>query len=145
MTQKSHIRKHKESVHEGVRYKCDQCEYTASQKGHLRTHKSVIHLGVIFNCGLCEYQSSYKSDLNRHRKKDHLPATAFEDLKRINQRKTAADIKKESSKMTEKEKKKQPLEAYPKDTCTRKFKDTSFYTEEITVTFSIGKPTQIFI
>ena len=112
MTQKSHIRKHKESVHEGVRYKCDQCEYTASQKGHLRTHKSVIHLGVIFNCGLCEYQSSYKSDLNRHRKKDHLPATAFEDLKRIKQRKTAADIKKESSKMTEKEKKKQLWAAY---------------------------------
>ena len=37
-TKKGDLKRHIESIHEGVHYTCDQCEYKATQKGDLRKH-----------------------------------------------------------------------------------------------------------
>ena len=33
-------------MHEGIKYNCDQCEYKTTEQGHLRKHKRSIHEGV---------------------------------------------------------------------------------------------------
>ena len=37
------MKRHKEPKHEGIRYPCDQCEYTATQNGNLKSHKKEKH------------------------------------------------------------------------------------------------------
>ena len=40
-TTRGNLTIHKQSIHEGVRYECDQCDYKATQQGSLTTHKTV--------------------------------------------------------------------------------------------------------
>ena len=37
------LKEHVESIHEGVRYPCDQCDYKATDKGHLKRHRNSKH------------------------------------------------------------------------------------------------------
>ena len=37
------LKKHVESIHEGVRYPCKQCEYAATQAGDLKRHVESKH------------------------------------------------------------------------------------------------------
>ena len=37
---------HKMSIHEGIRYQCDQCDYKATQKRDLKTHRMSVHEGI---------------------------------------------------------------------------------------------------
>ena len=39
----SHLKKHIESIHEGVRFPCDQCDYKATQKTNLKKHRKGKH------------------------------------------------------------------------------------------------------
>ena len=48
------------SVHEGVKYHCNQCEFKASQKGDLKKHKMSVHVG-----------DKYQGDLKRHEMSVH--------------------------------------------------------------------------
>ena len=34
---------HRKSIHEGIKYKCDKCNYEGTQKGNLKTHRKVKH------------------------------------------------------------------------------------------------------
>ena len=63
---KSDLRKHIESIHEGITYACDQCDYLATQQGHLKEHIQAKHEGVMFGCSKCNKQFSFRSGLNRH-------------------------------------------------------------------------------
>ena len=38
-----HLKEHVESIHEGVRYSCDQCDYRATTKGNLKRHEMFKH------------------------------------------------------------------------------------------------------
>ena len=40
------IKTHKESVHEGVKYKCSECNYQATERGSLKKHRESVHEGV---------------------------------------------------------------------------------------------------
>ena len=51
------LRKHKQSLHEGVKYNCDQCSYQATEHCSLRKHKLSIHEGAKYNCDPCSYQA----------------------------------------------------------------------------------------
>ena len=35
--------KHNKSVHEKIKYPCNQCEYKATEKGHLKTHIELVN------------------------------------------------------------------------------------------------------
>merc|ERR1712082_589801 len=47
------LKKHKESVHEGVKYQCNQCHYQATQQSSLKKHKESVHEGVKYQCNQC--------------------------------------------------------------------------------------------
>ena len=53
-TQKINIKIHKQPVHEGVYYSCDQCDYKATHKSSLKMHKEPIHEGVCYSCDQCD-------------------------------------------------------------------------------------------
>ena len=46
-------------MHEGLRFPCDKCEYTASCNGNLRKHIESKHEGVRYPCDKCEYSAYY--------------------------------------------------------------------------------------
>ena len=56
VTRKESLDRHKRSVHEGIKYPCNQCEYLASRKEHLDRHKRLVHEGIKFPCGQCKHQ-----------------------------------------------------------------------------------------
>ena len=45
-TKMGNLLTHIKSIHEGVKYPCDQCDYKATQKGHLLKRKKSIHEGA---------------------------------------------------------------------------------------------------
>ena len=38
------------SVHENVKYPCDQCAFKAAEKGYLKRHKMSVHVKVKYHC-----------------------------------------------------------------------------------------------
>ena len=44
------MKKHNEIKHEGVRYPCVKCEYSATQPIHLEQHIESKHEGVRYPC-----------------------------------------------------------------------------------------------
>ena len=54
------------SVHNGVKYSCNQWDYQATKQGNLKTHNKSIHEGV-YSCD----QFYYQSDLKKHKNSVH--------------------------------------------------------------------------
>ena len=48
--QKGDLKKHIMSVHENVKYPCDQCAFKAAEKGYLKRHKMSVHVKVKYHC-----------------------------------------------------------------------------------------------
>ena len=71
------LRTHVKSIHEGVKYPCDQCVYKATSKGDLRTHVKSIHEGVRYPCDHCDYKVTHKSNLRAHKEYKHYVVTSF--------------------------------------------------------------------
>ena len=69
-SRKSKLAEHFQSVHRGVKYPCDQCEYKATVKYNLTKHVKSKHEGVYedikYPCDLCEYQATKKGNLIAH-------------------------------------------------------------------------------
>ena len=57
--------RHQVSMHEGLTYACDHCEYFAS-RDNLRRHINTTHRSVNLLCELCDYQTGNKSSLKTH-------------------------------------------------------------------------------
>ena len=43
---KSNMKVHYKTVHEGFKYPCDQCDHQASQPANLKRHIEAKHLGI---------------------------------------------------------------------------------------------------
>ena len=50
-TELGSMKKHIQSVHEGVMFLCNKCYYQASEKGLLKKHDESVHEGVKYHCG----------------------------------------------------------------------------------------------
>ena len=59
-----------ESIHEGVKYACNQCDYQATQQSHLKNHIKSQHENFKYPCNKCDYQGS-KDALRFHLRKKH--------------------------------------------------------------------------
>ena len=59
---KANLNVHIEAKHEGVKYKCSQCDYTGTKYG-LKDHGRSKHGGKLYVCELCDYATSYVSAL----------------------------------------------------------------------------------
>ena len=60
---------HVKAVHEGIKYNCDQCDYTAIQKRLSIIHKQYEHEEM--KCDKCEYKKVAKNILLRHKQYEH--------------------------------------------------------------------------
>ena len=67
----SALKHHKKAKHEGIRYPCDQCEYSATQVGTLKKHKEAKHEGIRYPCDQCEYSATQMSALKTHKEAKH--------------------------------------------------------------------------
>ena len=61
---------HKRSVHEGVKYPCDQCDYQGT-KGTLTVHIKSKHKGITYACKQCDYEAGTKNRLSVHIQTKH--------------------------------------------------------------------------
>ena len=59
------------SVHEGIKYPCQLCEYKATHKHNLLSHIKSVHEDVKIPCQQCDYKAIKKGDLFRHIKTVH--------------------------------------------------------------------------
>ena len=46
------LKKHKESIHGGVKYQCDRCDYAATKQRNLKKHKKMIMI-LLSICVIC--------------------------------------------------------------------------------------------
>ena len=56
---------------ENTKHLCDSCPYQTINTSHLKKHQESIHLGVKYPCSLCKYQATTKATLRRHQKTIH--------------------------------------------------------------------------
>ena len=52
-TDKSSMKKHIRSQHEGIKYPCNQCDYKATRNRNLQTHIQSKHEGIKYQCHHC--------------------------------------------------------------------------------------------
>ena len=55
------------SVHENVKYACNQCESKFTENSSLKTHKMSVHENVKYPCNQCEFKATKPGDLKRHK------------------------------------------------------------------------------
>ena len=58
-------------MHEGKRYYCDTCEYTATNTYNLQVHIDAIHLKKRSQCTICSFSCSQNAKLRVHMKEKH--------------------------------------------------------------------------
>ena len=59
------------SIHDGVKFSCEYCEYKAATKRSLQNHVKSIHDGVKYSCEYCDFKATEKSNLQNHVKSIH--------------------------------------------------------------------------
>jgi len=65
-TIRSHLTRHIQSVHDGIKFPCPHCDYKATAKDSLKEHIKSVHDGIKYPCPHCSYQITHKADLRRH-------------------------------------------------------------------------------
>ena len=67
-TQKSHLTININSVHKGIKYKCDQCDKEFTTSAHRYVHIKSVHEHKKYPCTLNDYQAPQQQNLTKHRK-----------------------------------------------------------------------------
>ena len=68
------MRRHKQSKHLGILYKCDICDYKTGFKDHLNRHNRQVHKKEIedsFKCQYCDFKAKEKRLLRLHNQSKH--------------------------------------------------------------------------
>ena len=58
--------KHYRSIHKGIKYPCNQCDYQATSQSHLKRHIQSKHECIKYSCNQCDYQALYQGNLQTH-------------------------------------------------------------------------------
>ena len=66
VTMQRTLTKHLQSIHQGIRYPCDQCPYQAISKMRLKDHIESVHEGKRYFCDQCEHVAPTKYYLKAH-------------------------------------------------------------------------------
>ena len=67
-TTQGDLQQHIQSKHEGIKYPCNQCDYHATQRVDLQTHIAAKHSDRILKCDFCDYQTKWIPEYSRHTK-----------------------------------------------------------------------------
>ena len=67
---KSNMRKHKNSLHVNMSKACSDCGRKISDPSNMKAHKKLHHSGPhrVFNCTVCDFSSRYKISVVNHQK-----------------------------------------------------------------------------
>merc|ERR1711964_502481 len=65
------MKRHIQSVHNGIRYPCPHCDHQATTKGNLKTHIKYVHDCGTYPCPHCDHQATQKAKLKTHIKSVH--------------------------------------------------------------------------
>ena len=66
---KQNLQVHSDSVHRGIRFRCDVCGHESPSASYLKIHKEVVHENKMkFKCKKCDYQTYYAANLKTHLK-----------------------------------------------------------------------------
>ena len=57
----SSLKNHNMSVHESIKYPCNQCESKFTQKGDLKKHIMSVHENVKYPCDQCAFKAAKKA------------------------------------------------------------------------------------
>jgi hypothetical protein len=68
---------HRLVAHEGLRFNCDACPFSATRGDKLQLHKDAVHRGVRFACHLCPYAAGRKAGLEKTRVKKKKQPSGF--------------------------------------------------------------------
>ena len=66
-TQKSHLTININSVHKGIKYKCDQCDKEFTTSAHRCVHIKSVHEHKKYPCTLNDYQAPQQQSLTKHK------------------------------------------------------------------------------
>ena len=69
--QKTHLTRHVESLHLGIKYPCQLCNYKASQISNLVTHTETVHEKKQYSCKLCPFEARTRFAVRRHNREEH--------------------------------------------------------------------------
>ena len=59
---------HKDSIHEGKKYGCDECSYQATRQFQLGEHKKAMHTNTTYQCSTCNWTTRWKTHMSTHLK-----------------------------------------------------------------------------
>ena len=65
--QKESFKIHKMSVHEGLKYPCNQCTSEFTRKDNLKEHKKSVHENVKYSCNQCKSKFTQNGKLIIHK------------------------------------------------------------------------------
>ena len=66
------LKKHMQALHKGLRFSCDQCNFSSATLFALKMHIKTIHEKVkSFLCDQCDYKAASKNTLNKHIRTAH--------------------------------------------------------------------------
>jgi len=68
---RTYLKCHVESKHEGKKYGCDKCHRSYNFPGDLRRHQKSVHDGIRYSCHLCEFEATQPQTLKKHLVKAH--------------------------------------------------------------------------
>ena len=57
---------HERTIHMGLTYDCDQCNFTALRKVTLKLHQQVEHEQIRYTCDHCDYKATRANNLQAH-------------------------------------------------------------------------------
>merc|ERR1712218_29233 len=63
---KTVLKRHIQTKHEGLRYDCKQCDFKAMCTSHLSKHIKAEHQGIRYECKDCDYDAKQLGDLKYH-------------------------------------------------------------------------------
>ena len=61
--------RHNRSVHEDLKYQCNDCDYQATIKSNLKNHIDAMHSNNILTCYQCDFKTKWRGAFNSHIKK----------------------------------------------------------------------------
>ena len=70
-TNKTKLRRHRNSIHLGITHACSKCDYKANQKSNLQEHIVRIHEGKPYECLECDFKTKSRILIRNHRQAEH--------------------------------------------------------------------------
>ena len=80
-SKRTNLKRHIQTIHEGLKYNCKQCDYQNQERALLINHIKSEHAGVRYVCKQCFKQFKKKMSLKLHIQKKHDSILDYDPVK----------------------------------------------------------------